>query len=63
MGKGIPILPGIRYYLLPSSWLSKWRSYSNASGKSAPSAEPETLDDVIGFLMCEKVYFSIVYSI
>lgn len=53
MGKGIPILPGIRYYLLPSSWLSKWKSYSNASGKSAP-AELETLDDVIGFLMCEK---------
>ncbi|XP_004235069.1 ubiquitin carboxyl-terminal hydrolase 26 isoform X1 [Solanum lycopersicum] len=53
MGKAIPILPGIRYYLLPSSWLSKWKSYSNASGKSAP-AELETLNDVIGFLICEK---------
>lgn len=62
MGKAIPILPGIRYYLLPSSWLSKWKSYSNASGKSAP-AELETLNDVIGFLICEKVYISIVYSI
>ncbi|MCD7469118.1 hypothetical protein HAX54_007925 [Datura stramonium] len=54
MGKSIPILPGIRYYLLPSSWLSKWKSYSNASSKSAPCAEPETLDAVIDFLMCEK---------
>ncbi|XP_033508808.1 ubiquitin carboxyl-terminal hydrolase 26 isoform X3 [Nicotiana tabacum] len=54
MGKSIPILPGSKYFLLPSSWLSKWKSYSNASGKSAPSAEPETLDAVIDLLMCEK---------
>ncbi|KAM3320310.1 ubiquitin carboxyl-terminal hydrolase 26 isoform X1 [Capsicum chacoense] len=54
MGKSIAILPGIRYYLLPSSWLSKWKSYSNASGKSVSCAEPETLDAVIDFLMCEK---------
>lgn len=55
MGKSIPILPGSKYFLLPSSWLSKWKSYSNASGKSAPCAEPETLDAVIDLLMCEKV--------
>ncbi|XP_059298670.1 ubiquitin carboxyl-terminal hydrolase 26 isoform X1 [Lycium ferocissimum] len=54
MGKSIQIFPGIRYYLLPSSWLSKWKSYSNASGKSAPCAEPESLDAVIHLLMCEK---------
>ncbi|KAK4348873.1 hypothetical protein RND71_031628 [Anisodus tanguticus] len=54
MGKSIPLLPGIRYYLLRSSWLSTWKSYSNSSGKSAPCAEPETLDAVIDLLMCEK---------
>ncbi|CAN4123360.1 unnamed protein product [Withania somnifera] len=54
MGKSIPILPGVRYHLLPSSWLSKWKSYSNASGGSAPCAEPETLNGVIDFLMCGK---------
>ncbi|KAG5555021.1 hypothetical protein RHGRI_012533 [Rhododendron griersonianum] len=54
-GKSIALSPLQRYYLLPSSWLSKWKSYITASGKSAAStAEPETLRNVIDLLKCEK---------
>ncbi|KAI8561630.1 hypothetical protein RHMOL_Rhmol04G0355400 [Rhododendron molle] len=55
LGKSIALSPLQRYYLLPSSWLSKWKSYIIASGKSAAStAEPETLRNVIDLLKCEK---------
>lgn len=54
-GKGIALHPCNKYYLLPSSWLSKWRSYITASGKNASSsAEPETLNNVIDLLKCEQ---------
>jgi hypothetical protein len=56
MGKSIPLLPDCKYYLVPSSWLSNWKDYINASGKNASSYEkPETLDGVIDLLKCEKV--------
>ncbi|XP_052209579.1 ubiquitin carboxyl-terminal hydrolase 26 isoform X2 [Diospyros lotus] len=55
LGKGIALFPIQRYYLLPTLWLSKWRSYVTASGKSATSsAEPETLSNIIDLLKCEK---------
>ncbi|KAH7859363.1 hypothetical protein Vadar_000087 [Vaccinium darrowii] len=55
LGKSIALSPLQRYYLLPSSWLSKWKSYVTASGKSAASVtEPETLSNVIDILKCEK---------
>ncbi|XVF48123.1 hypothetical protein PTKIN_Ptkin03bG0165600 [Pterospermum kingtungense] len=54
MGKSIPLSSNCRYYLLPSSWLSKWRSYITASSKNAPSTEPEILDDIMNLLRCEK---------
>ncbi|KAG2699923.1 hypothetical protein I3760_07G211200 [Carya illinoinensis] len=55
MGKSIPLLPHCTNYLVPSSWLSKWRDYINASGKNvSTSVKPETLDGVIHSLKCEK---------
>ncbi|KAK6923663.1 Peptidase C19, ubiquitin carboxyl-terminal hydrolase, partial [Dillenia turbinata] len=55
LGKSTALNPQCRYYLLPSSWLSKWRSYINASGKQVSSAvKPEALDSVIDSLKCQK---------
>ncbi|XP_074286808.1 ubiquitin carboxyl-terminal hydrolase 26 isoform X2 [Silene latifolia] len=55
IGKGVPLIPKCKYYLLPSSWLSKWRNYINASGKNTSSTiEPEKLDGVIRSLVCDK---------
>ncbi|CAK9158411.1 unnamed protein product [Ilex paraguariensis] len=54
-GRSIQLYAHSRYYLLPSSWLSKWRSYVTAGGKSAAAfEEPETLNSVIDLLKCEK---------
>lgn len=61
MGKSIPLLPHCKNYLVPSSWLLKWKDYINASGKNvSASVKPETLDGVIESLKCEKVavYFA-----
>ncbi|OVA08284.1 Ubiquitin carboxyl-terminal hydrolases family 2 [Macleaya cordata] len=55
LGKSIALYPGCKYYLLPSSWLTKWRSYITASGKNiSSSVEPDTLEGVIDSLKCEK---------
>ncbi|KAL8045205.1 hypothetical protein ABFX02_08G097900 [Erythranthe guttata] len=54
MNKNLALFPDTRYYLLPSSWLSKWRSYINANGKNASSAELDTLNEVVDMLLCEK---------
>lgn len=54
MNKNMALNQDSRYYLLPSSWLSKWRSYVNASGKNAVSVELETLDSVVDMLMCKE---------
>ncbi|KGN62885.1 ubiquitin carboxyl-terminal hydrolase 26 isoform X1 [Cucumis sativus] len=55
VGKFIPLSLNCKYYLVPTSWLSKWRNYINASGKSASFVEkPENLDGVINLLRCEK---------
>ncbi|XVE71413.1 hypothetical protein DITRI_Ditri10aG0148300 [Diplodiscus trichospermus] len=53
-GKSISLSSNCKYYLLPSSWLSKWRSYIAASSKNISSMEPENLDGVINLLKCEK---------
>ncbi|KAM7513474.1 hypothetical protein LguiB_012349 [Lonicera macranthoides] len=53
-GKSIVLHLHSRYYLLPSSWLSKWRIFITATGKNASSAEPETLTSVINLLKCEQ---------
>ncbi|XP_021276622.1 ubiquitin carboxyl-terminal hydrolase 26 isoform X1 [Herrania umbratica] len=53
-GKSIPLSLNCKYYLVPSSWLSKWRSYITASGKNISSMEPENLDGTINLLKCEK---------
>lgn len=58
MGKSIPLFPDCKYYLVPSSWLSKWKDYINASGRNVSLfGKPETLDSVIDMLKCEKVTF------
>uniref|UniRef100_A0A2P2JYZ7 Ubiquitin carboxyl-terminal hydrolase n=1 Tax=Rhizophora mucronata TaxID=61149 RepID=A0A2P2JYZ7_RHIMU len=55
MGKNIPVTLNCKYYLVPSSWLTKWRNYVNASGKNiSSSVEPDALDFVIDSLKCEK---------
>ncbi|XP_073065473.1 ubiquitin carboxyl-terminal hydrolase 26 isoform X1 [Primulina eburnea] len=54
MNKNIALCPQIKYYLVPSSWLSKWRSYVNAGGKNASSAELDALNSVVDMLLCEK---------
>ncbi|XP_047975404.1 ubiquitin carboxyl-terminal hydrolase 26 [Salvia hispanica] len=54
MNKAIALHPDTKYYILPSYWLSKWRSYINASGKSACSVELDILNTVIDKLLCEK---------
>ncbi|MBA0574248.1 hypothetical protein Golob_001475, partial [Gossypium lobatum] len=53
-GKSIPLSSNCKYYLVPSSWLSKWRSYVTASSKHTSFMEPEILDGVINLLKCEK---------
>ena len=55
-GKSVPLSLNTKYYLLPSSWLSKWRTYINASGKTGSSCvEPDRLDAVVSALMCQNV--------
>ncbi|KAI4316238.1 hypothetical protein L6164_024237 [Bauhinia variegata] len=50
--KSMPLLLNCKYFLLPSSWILKWRNYVNPAVKN--SDKPEALDGVIDSLMCEK---------
>ncbi|XP_021744441.1 ubiquitin carboxyl-terminal hydrolase 26-like isoform X1 [Chenopodium quinoa] len=53
LGKAVQLSLNCKYYLLPSFWLSTWRSYINTSGKNSSSTEkPERLDNVIRSLIC-----------
>ncbi|KAJ4707618.1 Ubiquitin carboxyl-terminal hydrolase 26, partial [Melia azedarach] len=55
LGRSISLSLNCNYYLLPSSWLAKWRNYISTSGKNVSSSvEPEILDVVIDSLKCEK---------
>ncbi|RVX17338.1 Ubiquitin carboxyl-terminal hydrolase 26 [Vitis vinifera] len=55
LGKGFALSSHCKYYLLPSSWLSTWRSYINANGKNVSSSvQPEMLDSVIDMMKCGK---------
>nr|GEV53258.1 ubiquitin carboxyl-terminal hydrolase 26 [Tanacetum cinerariifolium] len=55
LGKSVPLSPENRYYLMPTSWLSKWRSYVTAVGKNASSIEqPEDLNTLIDSLKCQQ---------
>ena len=53
VGKSMPLSLHCKYFLVPSSWISKWRNYINLAVKN--SDKPETLDGVIDSLICEKV--------
>lgn len=56
LGKSLTLLAGCKYFLVPSSWLAKWRAFINATGKNkSSSAEPENLQAIIDSLICEKV--------
>ncbi|KAI4369312.1 hypothetical protein MLD38_017766 [Melastoma candidum] len=53
-GKASALIPYCKYFLLPSSWLAKWRNYVNASGKNLLSSlEPDPLDVTINKLICQ----------
>ncbi|KAK3025995.1 hypothetical protein RJ639_042152, partial [Escallonia herrerae] len=55
LGKNLALEAHNSYYLLPSSWLSKWRNYVTSSGKTATTfAEPEPLNSIIDLLKCEQ---------
>ncbi|CAN6470166.1 unnamed protein product [Victoria cruziana] len=55
LGKGVTVSSGAKYNLIPSSWLSKWRSYLAASGRSASSSpEPDSLEVTMDSLKCQK---------
>ncbi|XP_045805933.1 ubiquitin carboxyl-terminal hydrolase 26-like isoform X1 [Trifolium pratense] len=51
-GKSTALSLDCKYFLIPSSWISKWRNYVNPTGKNSDT--PETLNVVIGSLICEK---------
>ncbi|RDX81132.1 Ubiquitin carboxyl-terminal hydrolase 26, partial [Mucuna pruriens] len=46
--KSMPLSLHCKYFLVPSSWISKWRNYINLAVKN--SDKPETLDGVIDSL-------------
>jgi ubiquitin carboxyl-terminal hydrolase 48 len=50
----MPLSVDCKYFLLPSSWILKWRNYISPTFKNPD--KPETLDGVIDSLMCEKVH-------
>ncbi|KAG2390003.1 Ubiquitin carboxyl-terminal hydrolase [Vigna angularis] len=50
VGKSMPLSLHCKYFLVPSSWILKWRNYLAVKN----SDTPETLDGVIDSLMCEK---------
>nr|XP_017229766.1 PREDICTED: ubiquitin carboxyl-terminal hydrolase 26 isoform X2 [Daucus carota subsp. sativus] len=52
-GKSVTLSSNSKYYLIPSSWLSNWRSFISTSGKNA-SPPPETLNSVLELLKCEQ---------
>ncbi|XP_071730513.1 ubiquitin carboxyl-terminal hydrolase 26 [Rutidosis leptorrhynchoides] len=55
LGKSVPLVPEGRYFLMPSSWLTKWRGYVTAVGKNASSTEePDVLSICIESLKCEQ---------
>lgn len=55
-GKNYPLSLDCKYYLVPTSWILKWRNYINATGKNILSVvKPETLDAVIDLIKCDKV--------
>lgn len=56
-GKSVTLSSNSKYYLIPSSWLSNWRSFISTSGKNA-SPPPETLNSVLELLKCEQVSWS-----
>lgn len=55
-GRAVVVSPGGLYYLVPSLWLNRWRSYLGASGKNLLAVdEPDGLEGLIFSLLCSKV--------
>lgn len=64
IGKSLALHTECRYFLLPSSWLAKWRAYVTTTGKNVSSmVEPENLEVIISSLICEKVSATQLYRI
>ncbi|KAG6554433.1 hypothetical protein Mapa_004350 [Marchantia paleacea] len=54
-GRTVVVSPGAVYYLVPSVWLNRWRSYLGASGKNVLAVdEPDGLEGFILSLLCPK---------
>lgn len=55
LGKSLALNAGCKYFLVPSSWLAKWRAYVTTTGRNkSTSEEPENLQVIIDSLICEK---------
>lgn len=55
LGKSLALHFGCRYFLVPSTWLAKWKAYVTSTGKNISSTvEPENLEVVINSLICER---------
>ncbi|WJX67619.1 Ubiquitin carboxyl-terminal hydrolase 26, variant 2 [Trifolium repens] len=52
MGKCVKLNLNSSYFLVPTSWISKWRNYINPDVKNSDT--PETLNVAINSLLCEK---------
>ncbi|CAM6105180.1 unnamed protein product [Calypogeia fissa] len=54
-GRAVVVSPGGTYYLIPTLWLNRWRSYLGASGKNLLDVdEPDGLEGLILSLLCSK---------
>jgi hypothetical protein len=49
------------YFLVPTSWISKWRNYINPNVKNSDT--PETLNVAINSLLCEKVHCFFIFAL
>ncbi|KAG0459749.1 hypothetical protein HPP92_022877 [Vanilla planifolia] len=54
LGKSFALHADCSYFLIPSSWLAKWRAYVTTTGKNMSSIiEPENLEAIICSLTCK----------
>lgn len=55
IGKSLALHTGCRYFLVPSTWLAKWKAYVTTTGKNISSAvQPDNLEVVVSSLICQK---------
>lgn len=60
-GKSIAVVPEVRYYLVPSFWIAKWKAYLTVSGRNASTTEePQNLEHCMESIFCRK-HFRLLY--